>query len=96
MTTTVNISLPKSMFEDVKKAMVARRYTSVSEIVRDGLRKILYEQDLTENGFTLSFEDEILKSAAEPMEKARVWETEKDIDNYFRNLDRKVKAKKKS
>ena len=73
MTTTINISLPKNMYDDAKKFLVAKRYTSISELVRDSLRKTLYEE-ITANGFTPEFEDYVLKSAAEPIENDTVWD----------------------
>ncbi|CAN5146159.1 hypothetical protein BH11PAT1_BH11PAT1_7700 [soil metagenome] len=82
---TINISLPKGMYEDVKKTVKKKEYTSVSELIRDSLRKMLYPE-LTVNGFTKEFEDEVLRSAAEPIENDYVLETDEDIDNYFRHL----------
>lgn len=84
---TVNISLPKEMYEDAKKLLKKGRYASISELVRDGLRKILSkEEEITENGFTREFEEAVLRSDAEPEENDIVLETEEDIDNYFRHL----------
>lgn len=95
MTTTINISLPKQMYEDAKKMLAARRYSSISELIRDALRKHIYE-GLTVNGFTKEFEDEVLRVAAEPDDKDQIFETEKDISNYFRKLDKKVTKIEKS
>ena len=39
--------------------------------------------ELTENGFTKEFEDEVLCAAAEPMENDILLETEEDVHNYF-------------
>lgn len=72
-TTTINISLPKQMLVDAKKAVKDRQYASISELIRDTLRGVLYPR-LTENGFTPEFEDEILKSAAEPRENDVEWD----------------------
>lgn len=85
MTTTVNISLPKSMYQDAKKLLAQRGYTSISELIRDALRDMIYPR-LTENGFTPEFEEEVLKAAAEPVKNDIILENEKDIDNYFRKL----------
>lgn len=90
---TINISLPKDMVEAAKKVVRRKHYASISELMRDALRKELKKQEITENGFTREFEDQALKSAAEPIEKDTVLESEADIDNYFRNL--KLPAKKK-
>lgn len=45
MTTTVNISLPKEMYQDAKRVVKEKKYASISELVRDGIRKVVYEQD---------------------------------------------------
>lgn len=91
-TTTVNISLPKEMYKDVKRAVKVKRYTSVSEMVRDSLRKSLYEE-ITENGFTPVFEDRVLESEMEPEENDKIWETEEEIRKDFNKLRKKIKSK---
>lgn len=91
---TINISIPQAMREEIKKLVKEGRYTSFSEVVRDGLRKVLGRKEkLTANGFTEEFEEEVLRSAAEPMENDTVLETDEDIDRYFRNLDEKIKRR---
>lgn len=45
MTTTINISLPKEMYKDAKRVIRERRYASISELVREGMRKIIYDED---------------------------------------------------
>ena len=89
---TINISLPKNMYEDAKKLLAKRGYASISELVRDALREVIYP-DVTENGFTREFEEEVLKAAAEPRSKDIVLKNKKDIENYFKHL--KVPKKKK-
>ncbi len=79
------------MYEDAKRTMTVRRYSSVSELVRDALRKHIYPE-ITENGFTPEFEEEILRSEAEPEENDLVWETEEDVDQYFKKLNKEIKA----
>jgi len=64
MLTTINISLPRDMYEDAKLALTAKRYSSVSELIRDALRKALYG-DLTEMDLRKEFEDYVLESARE-------------------------------
>lgn len=81
---TINISLPKNMYEDAKKILVAKRYASISELIRDALRRVLYE-NITENGFTNQFEDEILHAASESTDKELLLKTDKDIEKYFNN-----------
>lgn len=82
MLTTINISLPTDMYKDAKKALTAKRYSSVSELIRDALRRTLYAET-TENGFTKEFEDYVLRSAGEPQEKDIVFKTEEELQNYF-------------
>lgn len=87
MTTTINISLPKQLYTAAKKLVAEEKYSSISEIVRAGLRRVLYDADkITENGFPGWFEDQVLESAAQPLEKDTVLETEEDINNYFKHL----------
>lgn len=83
--TTINISLPTSLYRDIKKTIRERGYSSVSEMVRDAVRKVLYPE-ITENGFTPEFEEAVLESAKEPIEKGIMLETDEDVKNYFRYL----------
>jgi hypothetical protein len=53
------------------------------------LRRLLY-QDISENGFTQEFENQVLQSSVESGEKDITWETEADIDSYFQNLEKKI------
>lgn len=92
MNTTINISLPKSMLADAKKILSKRGFTSISEYFRAAVRRDLYPR-LTENGFTPEFEAQVLKAAAEPISKDKVWETEEDIREYFNNLEKKLKKR---
>ncbi|MDP1743391.1 MAG: ribbon-helix-helix domain-containing protein [Candidatus Amesbacteria bacterium] len=69
---TLNISLPYAMHADAKKMVRAQKYTSVSELIRDAMRKIMY-RDITVNGFTKQFEEETLRAAAEPIENSIEW-----------------------
>ncbi|MFV1917256.1 MAG: ribbon-helix-helix domain-containing protein [Patescibacteria group bacterium] len=92
MLTTVNISLPKNMYKDVKKMAARQGYSSTSEFVRDALRRMLY-RPLTKNGFTREFEEEVLLAASEPAKEDKVWKTEKELKAYFDKL-RKTKRSK--
>lgn len=87
--TTVNISLPTTLYKDIKRTIRERGYSSVSELVRDAVRRVLYPE-ITENGFTPEFEEAVLKSAKEPIDESKVWETEEDIDKYFAKLHKKL------
>lgn len=92
MSVTINISLPKKMYEDIKRAIKVKSYTSVSELIRASVRKSLYEE-VTENGFTPAFEDQVLESAMEPEENDEVWETEDDVRKYFSQLREELQNK---
>lgn len=94
---TINISLPKSMYEDAKKTLKTKGYASISELIRDALRKILYEEDknaITENGFPVWFEDKVLEAEKEPIENDVVLETKQDVKNFFKNLHQRVEKRR--
>lgn len=89
---TVNISLPRSLYKDIKKTIKERGYSSISELVRDAVRKVLYPE-LTVNGFTPEFEEAVLRSAKESVDEKDVWETPEDIDKYFAKLHKRHPSK---
>ena len=87
MNTTINISLPKKLLQDARFAVKREGYSSLSEYVRASMRRNLYfEPGYTVNGFTPEFEEEVVRSAAEPEGDDVVLETKKDIKNYFLHL----------
>lgn len=91
MTTTINISLPKQLYKSAKKLVAEEKYSSISEVVRAGIRRVLYDADkITENGFPGWFEDKVLESAEEPIDESKVWETEEEIEKYFKKLRSKI------
>jgi len=90
MLTTINISLPKDMYNDAKRALIAKRYSSVSELIRDALRKTLYGR-ITQNGFTNEFEDYVLESSRDSEKKDLVFESEKDLEEYFNGKNKTVR-----
>lgn len=89
---TVNISLPASLYKDIKKTIKERGYSSVSELVRDAVRRTLYPK-LTENGFTPEFEERVLEAAKEPIDYSQIIETDEGLEKWFAELHKKVKAK---
>lgn len=94
MTTTINISLPKQLYKAAKKLVAEEKYSSISEVMRAGIRRVLYDADkITENGFPGWFEDRVLESAAEPVDESKVWETEEDVDKYFKKFHSKIKSR---
>lgn len=94
MNTTINISLPKPMYAEAQKTLVVRGYASISELIRDALRRLLYP-NLTENGFTPEFEEAVLRSEGQPRKDDFVLETDKDIEDYFLRLKLPKKRGKK-
>lgn len=77
------------MYKDIKRAVKVKRFSSVSEMIRDSVRKSLYEE-ITENGFSPTFEDQIIESEMEPEENDQVWESEADVRKYFKELREKI------
>ena len=67
----------------------------MSELVRDALRRTLYPE-VTVNGFTPEFEEEVLRAETESRENNSVWETEADVDKYFRDLKKKIQKNQKN
>lgn len=92
MLTTVNISLPKTMYEDAKKMVDWRGYSSLSELIRDSLRDILYPS-VTDNGFTPEFEERVLKASKEPLEKDIVWSGKGSFTDFVLKQGKKRYAK---
>jgi Arc/MetJ-type ribon-helix-helix transcriptional regulator len=79
---TINISMPKGMYADAKKKVATRHYASISELIRDGVRGILYP-NLTVNGFTPEFEEEVLRRSGEPSDNDIEWDgKESDLIKY--------------
>lgn len=91
--TTVNISLPTSLYQDIKKTIKERGYSSVSELVRDAVRRVIHPE-LTENGFTPEFEEMVLQSAKEPIDESKTIETDEDLEQYFRELHKRVEKRR--
>lgn len=92
---TINISLPTRMYKDIKRVIKERGYSSVSELARDGFRKIIYEQEgLTENGFTPEFEEMVLEAAKEPIDATKTIETDEDLERYFRELHQRLEKRR--
>lgn len=80
---TINISLPVNMYNDAKMAVGLRGYASISELIRDALRDVLYPE-VTENGFTPEFEEEVLQAASEPIENSVEWDGKTPFVEFVR------------
>lgn len=90
---TINISLPTSMYQDAKAILKVRGYASISELIRQSLRDMLYPQ-VTENGFTPAFEKKVLEAEKSPRKNDIILTTDKEIEDFFLKL--KVPKKKSS
>jgi Arc/MetJ-type ribon-helix-helix transcriptional regulator len=88
--TTVNISLPTTMYEDAKKHVKRRGYASVSELIRDAVREWLYPR-ITVNGFTPKFEKLVLAAEKEPRENDRVWNGKGSFTDFLMNKNQPKK-----
>jgi len=91
---TINISLPNSLYKDAKNTVIKKHYASMSELIRDALRKILYQETVSEEYFSKDFEDEVLRRARKPNDSDIVFETEEDLRKYFLNLKLPAKRNK--
>ena len=83
-TMTINISMPRGLYAQAKRRAKRYHYNSVSEVIRDALRWWLNDK-LTRNGFTPEFEEEVLRSAAEPRENDIEWSgKESDLPKHVK------------
>lgn len=92
--TTVNISLPTTMYEDAKRHVKRRGYASVSELIRDAVREWLYPR-VTVNGFTPEFERAVLKAEKEPIENDKVWNGKGSFSDFVLNTKQSKRKLKK-
>lgn len=83
------------MYEDIRKYLSQKGYTSISEFFRDAARDKVYPE-VTENGFTPEFEEAVFEAAKEPIDHSKTWKTEKDIHDYFENLRKELKIKRRN
>ena|SRR3990167_7666866 len=94
-TVTINVTMSKNLMDLTKQWIAQGWYTSVSEVVRSGVRRLAADKEqLTINGFTREFEDEVLMAAAEPVDYSKAWESEEDIDRFFASVRKEVKKRK--
>ena len=61
MTTTINISLPKEMYKKAKKLVTEGKYSSISELIRGGLRRTFEEADkiTSDQEFIFDFKEQL-------------------------------------
>jgi Arc/MetJ-type ribon-helix-helix transcriptional regulator len=79
---TVNISLPVSLYSQAKAYMENTGYASISEVMRQALRKLLRLEELTENGYTKQAEESILKEIKKPTD-GLIFKQGEDVDDFF-------------
>ena len=92
MNQTINISLPTNLTNIAKAQVKAGNYSSISEVIRDALRKtFLRPPELTINGFTQEQEDEILQISRTSPKDDLTWNTDADIKKFFKQLRADVK-----
>lgn len=83
------------MYVDAKRAVADRKYTSISELFRDAVRRILYPE-LTENGFTPEFEEKVLRIADDPNQEYIEWDGKTPFTEFvLSHLPKKYRAKKR-
>ena len=90
----MNISMPKGLYDRAKKRAKESHYASISELVRDALRWWLSD-NLTVNGFTPEFEEEVLKAAAEPIENSIEWYGKGSFTDFVLSHPPKTNGKSK-
>jgi len=78
--TTINISLPKKLYEDAKQIASDQAYSSVSEVIRDALRRMLYRRDQEIPPY---LEDAVFSAEKESMSTDILLSTRDDIDRVF-------------
>jgi len=70
--TIINVSMPDELKSAVDQLVARGWYTSVSELVREGARRVIATSPkLTANGFTEEFENEVLEAANEPIDEKK-------------------------
>ena len=90
----MNISMPKGLYARAKGQAKKYHYASISELVRDALRWWLSD-NLTVNGFTPEFEEEVLKAAAEPIENRIEWDGKGSFTDFVLREGKKKYDKNK-
>ncbi len=90
--TTINISLPSNLYKDIKAFLGKRGYASLSEFFREAARVKIYPE-VTENGFTPKFEQEVLRAAQEPIDYSKTWDGKTPFTDFVLQDSKKRNAK---
>lgn len=87
--------MPENLYKAAKKLVIEGKYHSISEVIRAGIRRVIYDADkITENGFPGWFEDRVLEAANESRKNDIVLESTEDVENYFKHLKIPKKQRK--
>ena len=85
---TTNISMPRGLYDQAKAQAKKYHYNSVSELIRDSLRWWM-NGNLTRNGFTPEFEEEILRRSRQSKKNDIEWNgKESDLITYVEGKKR--------
>ena len=85
--TTINITIPNRLKEEIDKRVKSGMYSSVSEFIRSAVRNMItsgVELPYGE-GFSPEAESEILQAEAQGLKRKVSLESEKDIENLFKS-----------
>ena len=89
--------MPKGLYAQAKAQAKKYHYSSVSELIRDALRWWTND-NLTRNGFTPEFEEEVLRREKEPLENDIEWDgvtpfTQFVLSHPPKNVKNKIRRK---
>lgn len=88
---TLNIS---DELRDQANDLVSRgAFNSVDDVFAAGLKDVLAKHQLTENGFTVEFEQKILDAAAEPVDDSPGMTVEEHLEQVHR-LAKQIRSDK--
>lgn len=79
--TTINISLPKKLYDDAKQMASHQAYSSVSEVIRDALRRMLYQPA---DEIPTYLEEAAILAERESISTDIILSTPDDIESAFR------------
>ncbi|OGD54405.1 hypothetical protein A3J78_00075 [Candidatus Beckwithbacteria bacterium RBG_13_35_6] len=86
MTQTINISLPKQLFDQIRTQVNEGGYVSISEFIRESVRNLLKAS----TAFSTQAEEEILKISKTKINKDKKFDSEKTtVAEMFNKLENK-------
>ena len=75
-------------FDDNKSLFVESK--TIQGFTTDTSKLFYGAKFITENGFTPEFEEGVLKAELEPIKNDGVWETNTDVDAYFKQIEQEI------